>query len=109
MSAIAQPLISARIALALSQVEYQRLPSGLIKQWGVGTTDSGGTVAITFPIAFPTALRQVVATDQSAAATANNAHIVSTMNRTSSGFTAITCRYDGTLNSSAFSYIAIGN
>jgi hypothetical protein len=94
---------------SLTNNGYQRLPSGLILQWGAGTTDSGGTVAMTFPIAFPTAVRQVLPTDQSAAANANNAHIVSTMNRTASGFTAITCRYDGTLNSSAFSYFAIGN
>lgn len=33
---------------------YQILPSGLIIQWGVGRT-AGGTAAITFPIAFPSA------------------------------------------------------
>jgi hypothetical protein len=100
---------SSLFAASLTNTGYQRLPSGLIMQWGAGTTDSGGTVAMTFPIAFPNSVRQVLPCDQSGAATANNAHIVSTMNRTASGFTAVTCRYDGTLNSSAFSYQAIGN
>jgi hypothetical protein len=33
---------------------YQKLPSGLIVQWGnTGATDSNGNVTVTFPIAFP--------------------------------------------------------
>lgn len=32
---------------------YQKLPSGLIIQWGAATSGAGGSVAITYPIAFP--------------------------------------------------------
>lgn len=32
---------------------YQKLPSGLIIQWGTGTSPSDGGFTITFPIAFP--------------------------------------------------------
>ena len=34
---------------------YQKLPSGLIIQWGSGSTAADGSIAVTFPIAFPTA------------------------------------------------------
>ena len=37
---------------------YQKLPGGLILQWGTATVnDSVGGVAVTFPVAFPTACR----------------------------------------------------
>ena len=42
---------------------YQRLPSGLIIQWGIRTT-TGATV-VNFPIAFPTACLSVNATSGS--------------------------------------------
>lgn len=38
---------------SLSTSGYQKLPGGLIIQWGTGTTSSG-LLAVTFPIAFPT-------------------------------------------------------
>ena len=43
---------------------YQKLPGGLILQWGSSTGTSGGSVAVTFPIAFPNACYRVVATSQ---------------------------------------------
>jgi len=44
---------------------YQKLPTGLIIQWGRGltTSDSNGIASFTFPIAFPNACFQVVAVD----------------------------------------------
>lgn len=39
---------------------YQKLPGGLIIQWGTTATGAGGTVAVTFPIAFPNASLSVV-------------------------------------------------
>jgi hypothetical protein len=33
---------------------YQKLPGGLIMQWGSGTSSGTGSLAITFPVAFPT-------------------------------------------------------
>lgn len=32
---------------------YQKLPGGLILQWGSGTSSGTGSLAITFPVAFP--------------------------------------------------------
>ena len=46
---------------SLSTSGWQRLPGGLILQWG---TMSGSSVTITFPIAFTTACFSVVATGQ---------------------------------------------
>ncbi|KVT57986.1 gp53-like domain-containing protein [Burkholderia ubonensis] len=40
---------------------YQKLPSGLIIQWGTGTTQSSGSVTLTFPVAFPTTCRSATA------------------------------------------------
>ena len=44
----------------LSANGYQKLPSGLIIQWGItGSLGSAGTLAVTLPIAFPTACLNV--------------------------------------------------
>lgn len=40
---------------------YQKLPGGLVIQWGTGAAAS----AVTFPIAFPTAVLNAVVTPQS--------------------------------------------
>lgn len=40
---------------SLATAGWQKLPSGLIMQWGSGTTNSSGALAITWPIAFPNA------------------------------------------------------
>lgn len=41
---------------------YQKLPSGLIMQWGTDVGSTGGAKAVVFPIAFPTVARSVVMT-----------------------------------------------
>lgn len=49
---------------AIASNGYQKLPSGLIIQWGLnaaGTTSAGA--AVTFPLAFPNACFQVIASD----------------------------------------------
>lgn len=53
---------------SLSGAGYQKLPSGLIIQWGsTGTVTSGSSAATNFPISFPTSVAQVVLTAQSSA------------------------------------------
>lgn len=52
---------SAAFGSSLAATGYQRLPSGLIIQWGPATTDATNDVPISFPVAFPTACRSVVA------------------------------------------------
>ncbi len=39
---------------------YQKLPGGLIMQWGQADTNGTGDTAVTFPIAFPTGVRSFV-------------------------------------------------
>ena len=39
---------------------YQKLPTGLIIQWGVGASNPNGTIDTVFPIAFPTAVTACV-------------------------------------------------
>lgn len=41
---------------------YQKLPGGLIIQWGFGTGSTGGGVAVSFPISFPTNCAAVTVT-----------------------------------------------
>jgi hypothetical protein len=41
---------------SLGDSGYQKLPSGLIIQWGTGTTNASGLATVTWPIAFPTAV-----------------------------------------------------
>lgn len=59
---------SKDFAVSLNNSGYQKLPSGLIMQWGFVTTvagnGSGGGVGLSFsfPIAFPTAFRSMVLT-----------------------------------------------
>lgn len=47
---------------SLSTSGYQKLPGGLVLQWGSATTSAGGTTH-SFPIAFPTQAFLVVASD----------------------------------------------
>ncbi|EIM25761.1 gp53-like domain-containing protein [Microvirga lotononidis] len=55
-------VIKGDFANSLAGTGYQKLPNGLILQWGttVGTTNANGNFVITFPIAFPTAVRTVI-------------------------------------------------
>lgn len=41
---------------SLATSGYQKLPGGLILQWGVFATSAGGKATLTFPIAFPAAI-----------------------------------------------------
>ena len=67
---------------------YQKLPSGLIMQWG--TTASIGTdssLAITFPIAYPTACLTVQVTGKLGSITGGQAYSLGTGTTTTTGFT----------------------
>lgn len=45
---------------------HQRLPSGLLVQWGIGGSGAGGESVVTFPIAFPTQCFLVLVNEASA-------------------------------------------
>lgn len=62
---------------------YQKLPSGLIVQWGVATSSGTADTAVSFPISFPTGVKSVTATPSSAAA---NSRCVSVGGYSTTGF-----------------------
>lgn len=81
---------------SLAASGYQKLPSGLIIQWGLATAGTSGTV-ITFPIAFTTTVKAVVTGIANNTATALQTY--------SYGLTGFTFKGDG----SQHSWVAIGN
>lgn len=62
---------NADFAFSLGASGYQKLPSGLILQWGTwtGSATPGNPVAVTFPLAFPTACDIVLPTAINASTT----------------------------------------
>jgi hypothetical protein len=53
--------ISAQVfGSSLAGSGYQKLPSGLIIQWGTGTGSGSGPVTVTLPMVFPTAGRNLI-------------------------------------------------
>lgn len=86
---------------------YQKLGSGIYIQWGITTSlSSGTTTSISFPIAFPTACRQVIPgiSGNSASSTAATGHI-GTGNYSTTAFDL----YNRTSLSYTFNWIAVGN
>lgn len=59
---------AAAFGANLASAGYQKLPSGLLIQWGTWTASAtpGAAVAVTFPIAFPSAVYNVSLTGRSA-------------------------------------------
>ena len=83
---------------------YQKLPSGLIIQWGYYAGGASG-VAVTFPVAFPTAALNVSATIDDGVGTTVQA--VSVTGLTTTGFTARQLDSAGGVTS-AFYWTALG-
>jgi len=88
----------------LSGSGYQKLPGGLIIQWGNSTTASGG-VSLTFPIVFPTNCLQVVVALRSGSVSPVT---VSANTPTSPGVGVYTSNTSGVGVTANFSWIAIG-
>lgn len=97
-------------AASLASTGYEKMPSGRIRQWGVGTTNAAGTATITFPIRFPTAGFRVLATPRNNAAYNSTVSInaISDLN-----FTAFTTTAPAgqtpTAQALGFEWEAIGN
>lgn len=86
---------------------YQRLPGGVIMQWGSGLY--GDATAVTFPIAFPTGCIQVfmcAANYSATEATPNKVIAMSAYNTTSTGFSA--SAGTGSTGTRAGSWFAVG-
>lgn len=86
---------------------YQKLPSGILIQWGeTASLLSGSSNTITFPIAFPTACRQVIPglRDMSGASTSDTGQW-GTGNYTTTSFSL----YNRTASAYVFNWFAIGH
>ncbi|WP_419900680.1 gp53-like domain-containing protein [Roseomonas sp. USHLN139] len=90
---------------------WQRLPSGLLIQWGTGTGSAAGGVSVTFPMAFPTNLFDVQATNITAVSSVAHANVYS---RTLGGFLASmacanTAGSGADYYADSFHWFAVGN
>lgn len=92
---------STLFAMLTSTNGYQKLPSGLIIQWG-GANTVAGSVTVTLPIAFPNAVFQAVVSSTSAAVIA----IVSAISTAS--VTIYTHDHTGAAAAVGVRWIAIG-
>lgn len=95
---------SSLFASSISSSGYQKLPSGLIVQWGNFTTGSS-PVAVTFPIAFPNGCT-TLAFGVNTITTASMAG--STGGASKTGFSGSGYTYTGATVALTASYIAIG-
>ncbi|WP_282412254.1 hypothetical protein [Pseudomonas sp. PS01299] len=96
----------AAFASSLSGVTgYQKLPSGLILQWGSLTTSSSSDTAVTFPIAFPTSLYSITT---SVGATAGAIYGTTLNAQTLSGFVASTYNSANTRINTTIYWMALG-
>ena len=71
---------------------YQKFPGGMIMQWGYISQTwpaNTGTVAVTFPVAFPSGVKNVQLTIDKAAALASGNIAIYTTGASSSGFTMV--------------------
>ncbi|WP_420996250.1 gp53-like domain-containing protein [Cupriavidus sp. 30B13] len=89
---------SAQFGVALGQSGYQKLPSGLLIQWGQVTATAGG-VLVLYPVAFPNNVFTATIGSNGAAAS----YVWTTWPITTSGFYAYTAA-----PSAASTWIAIG-
>lgn len=99
----------ASFANSLGANGYQKFPGGLILQWGsIGTV--AGRVAVTFPIAFPTACRGITGTHTGGGG-AMFIVDVETAAVTKTGFTAAITHQLTTVSNSTYSgfYLAWGH
>jgi hypothetical protein len=84
---------------------YQRLPDGMIIQWGTALTSGSADVFVTFPIAFPTTVRSVVGTP-----TASGSGVFASVNGSvASGFNLSAWTSNSTRNVVNVPWIAIGH
>jgi len=75
------------VAESLAANGWQRLPSGLILQWGPLTISSGIT-AVTFPIAFPTETFAVLVSERTVGLGASSMSVLGVDSLTQTGFSA---------------------
>lgn len=87
---------------------YQKLPSGLIRQWGSSTTGIGTGVTVTYPIVFPGSCSGVQLTAVNAGGAPTAVLAVTAVNATNFGVNSATASTGAFLNSVAFYWEAVG-
>jgi hypothetical protein len=102
------PLGALGITGSLAATGWQRLPSGLIFQWG-RTASTGSSVAITFPVAFPNTCFQGFATPHQSAAFAGTGVLGAYFQATSAAGATITNDQSGSVSATPVQWLAIGN
>lgn len=102
--------LAADFTRSLNVTGYQKLPGGLILQWGRASGDPSGIVTVTLPITFPNALFVALATDIALGSAADNTDLVSWREDTSttSQLVFITANDQTTLAPTAFAWLALG-
>ena len=83
-------------ASSMGTAGYQKLPSGLIIQWGNSLTTNTSATTITFPISFVTACYSVTATPQATQEEQTSTSTIDTVTKTSfaiHGRTGISCYF----------------
>ena len=84
---------------------YQKLPGGLIIQWGTtGTITGPSTAPVTFPINFPSACANIQLTIKDASGDTSSTGIPAARSVTSAGFIL----YNGEDPNMIFNWLAIG-
>lgn len=104
---VATKTVSGDFGSLQSSNGYQKLPSGLIIQWGTGNGQNGGKNTVYFPIAFPNACLQIATSHDNA--NDGFGYAVSTSAYSKTSFEARVVQVS-THNSSdaTFRYIAVG-
>ena len=103
---------SSMFGSSVTQNGYQKLPSGLIIQWGMNTTNAGGYVDVTYPIAFPNHCFTVSMATREQVASGSVTYTSSWDDATN--FQSLTTfrangRLNNVLTSMNFTWLAIGN
>ena len=90
---------------------YQKLPSGLIIQWGSATTSAGNTTTV-FPIAFPSGVSRITISEANAAGwSVSNLSVYGVHGQSSSQFSVKSFAWTGGAFSASvgvFNWLAIG-
>lgn len=91
---------------SLGSSGYIQLPSGLIEQWGNGTTSLTVPVTVTFPIAFTNNVFQILV---SASCVTSTPAFVTSSTVTTSGFDVSGWATSGARAATCYSYFSIGD
>ncbi|MDW7796075.1 gp53-like domain-containing protein, partial [Morganella morganii] len=78
--------------LSMGQTGYQKLPSGMIIQWGTVTLDGNGNAFATLPIAFPASIHGGLASEATPTGWTANSCVVAALDLDQSSRTAVTIR-----------------